>query len=793
MLKKWASRALVAILSMTLVGMILGMISLLAFTGWALTLPRDVENQIILNVKSDRTTRLYYTDQGGNELEWVDNRISGYENALYCPISEIPAHLQNAFIAIEDKRFYDHGGVDWYRTLAAVKGYFAGDSSFGGSTITQQLVKNLTGDSEKSARRKMGELMRAARLERRMSKEEILEAYLNVVNLSENCYGVKTAANAYFSKEPSELTLCEAACIAAITNNPARYDPILHPEENRKRRDLILTEMHEQGMIEKRSFEEAIKSDTKLRINRESMSGRINSWYADMVTSDVIESLITEKGMTRAEASRLVYCGGLKIYTMVAPSLQEIVEEYYADITHFPKTSDGKQVESAMMLVDPHSGAILAVAGAVGPKSSNRVQSFATDTKRPSGSVIKPLSVYAPALQKNLITYATVFDDVPLQYRKNGAPWPRNAPNLYRGLVNVNEALTHSVNTVSVSVLKRLGHRASFDFLSKELGFRTLDAEMDIGAAALALGQQSTGVSLRELLGGYTVLAGNGTYRGLRSFYRVEDSFGSVLLARDGEERLVLDGATTSIMTMMLRHVMREGTAKESVLKKIVDVAGKTGTSSNNCDKWFVGYTPELLAGVWCGMDYPESLSSIKGNPSLSVFDAVMEKVVLERGITRTSFENNGDVVAVRYCKDSGKLISEACRYDPRGDRTEIGYFKRGTEPSGFCDCHVLIDYCDHGGIATENCPNATRTKVALLRVKRSFPCQIRVLDAPYTFDGFYEAGGRIATEYEPYYAVRYAPNTHFGIELDLLPYNRICQAHGNPDEFWRRRAFLGA
>lgn len=788
MLKKRGNRVLTVLLSVTLTGLALAAAGLFGFTAWALTLSRKVDDSLLQNAKNDRTTRLYYTDAAGREVEWVGNRISGYENALYCPISEIPTHLQNAFIAIEDKRFYEHGGVDWYRTMAAVKGYLGGDASFGGSTITQQLVKNLTGDSEKSARRKMGELMRAAWLERRMSKKEILEAYLNVVNLAENCYGVRTAANAYFSKNPAELTLSEAACIAAITNNPSRYDPIRHPEENRKRRDLILFEMYGQGMIDREAYETAVATDTALHVDWESMTGRINSWYADLVASDVIEALMREKNMSRAQASSLVYCGGLKIYTAVDPALQEIVEAYYADEALFP-TVDGKRVESGMMILNPHSGAILAVAGAVGEKRSNRPQSFATDTKRPSGSVIKPLSVYAPALQRGVITTATVFDDVPLQYRKNGAPWPRNAPNVYRGLTNVSEALTQSVNTVSVSVLKRLGHRASFGFLTDQLGFSTLDAEADTGAASLALGQQSVGVSLRELLGGYTALAGGGTYRAPRSFYRVEDSHGEILLSEQGTERRVLDGATAAITTMMLRRVMREGTGKDCSLKTVVDVAGKTGTSSNNCDKWFVGYTPELLAGVWCGMEYPTPLTGIKGNPSLSVFDEVMQRVIAARGVTQRSFSGVEDMVAVRYCKDSGKLVGEACRYDPRGDRTEIGYFKKGTQPTDVCDCHVLVEYCSHGGVATEHCPEECRSKVALLRVRRAFPCQIRVLDAPYTFDGAYEPGGRTVAEDEPYYAAGYEPGVHFGIGLGVLPYNRACPAHGNADEFWRRRA----
>ena len=499
---------------------------------WAGTsLDTALDEDLFFASATDRTTRLFYRDEDGETRELAGDRISGYENALYCPLGEMSPHLKNAFIAIEDKRFYDHGGIDWGRSCMAVKDLVTGGAGhFGGSTITQQLVKNLTGENERSVRRKVSEMIRAAALERKMSKDEILEQYLNVVNLSENCYGVRTAANAYFSKEPADLALDEAATVAAITNNPSRYNPIRHPEANRRRRDVILGEMLAQGMIDEVAYREAVQAQTVLNVNEKALSGRVNSWFADLVVNDVIRALVRERGMSEAAASRLVYCGGLKIYTTVDPRLQACVEEYYADPARFPTHTDGKRAQSAMMILDPASGGVLAVAGAVGRKESNRVQSYATDTHRPSGSVIKPLSVYAPALERGLISYATVFDDVPLQFRDNGAPWPRTSPDVDRGLVNVNAALTHSLNTVSVSVLQRLGNAASYRFLTEKLGFTSLDRSKDCGAASLALGQQHGGVTLSELLGGYTALANGGVYHGVHSYERVLDSTDRELL-----------------------------------------------------------------------------------------------------------------------------------------------------------------------------------------------------------------------------------------------------------------------
>lgn len=790
MLKQIARGFFLIFLSFTLSALIFATGAVIAGGIWAGTaLDTSLDEELFFCAGRDRTTRLYYYDETGMASELTEDRISGYENSLYCPLGDMSPALKNAFIAIEDKRFYDHGGIDWGRSILAVKDMLTGGAGhFGGSTITQQLVKNLTGDSERSVRRKVSEMIRAAALERKMSKDEILEQYLNVVNLSESCYGVRTASNAYFSKEPKDLTAGEAATLAAITNNPSRYDPLRHPLANKGRRDLILSQMLAQGMLNSREYEDAVGVETTLHVNEKAFSGRVNSWFADLVVRDVIGDLVRQRGMSEAAASRLVYCGGLRIYSTVDPMLQRIVEAYYADETNFPVHTDGKRAQSAMMILDPESGAVLAVVGAVGKKESNRVQSYATDTRRPSGSVIKPLSVYAPALERGLITGATVFDDVPLQFRANGAPWPLNSPNIYRGLTNVSEALTQSVNTVSVSILEKMGKGASYRFLTEQLGFSSLDPRSDVGAAALALGQQHSGVTLSELLGGYTALAGGGIYQGVRSYYTVLDRDGRELLRTKGAERRVLDADNAAIMTMLLRQVTRIGTGKALRLTEKVDVAGKTGTSSKSCDKWFIGYTPELLAGVWYGHEYPEALTDVKGNPALNIFDCVMERIVEARPVRQRQFETAGELVAVRYCKDSGKLIGEACRYDPRGDRSEVGYFKRGTEPREYCGCHVCVDYCSCGGIACENCPAQQRSTVALLRIMRRFPRQIKVLDAPYTYGGPMDENRPDLLYNEPYYAISGGSKQNYGVGMDVVPFNRVCPVHGGADEFWRRR-----
>ena len=791
-IKKLGRVLLVAMLSVLLFSLIAASAAVVAFGAWAYQLPdRRLDTEIFESVNKDRTTRLYCRTLSGEVTELSEDRISGYENALFCPLEQMSPHLIDAFVAIEDKRFFQHGGIDWARTASAVLNYMRGsDKSFGGSTITQQLVKNITGDNERSVRRKVAELLRAVQVEKIYSKNEILEQYLNVVSLSQGCYGVRTAANVYFSKEPSELSLDEAATLAAITNNPSKYDPIKHPQQSRTRRDIILSEMLKQGKITQKEYEHAVSAETVLTVNDAARSVRINSWYADMVIEDVIAALVRERGMTEAAASRLVYCGGLKIYTPMVRELQEIVSDFYEDPNNFPTHECGKKAQSALMLLDPHTGEILAVSGAVGKKSSNRVQSYATKAKRPSGSIIKPLSVYAPALEGGLITYATVFDDVPLSFRENGAPWPRNSPNLYRGLTTVNTALMHSVNTVSVSVLKRVGNANSYRFLTEKLGFSSLDKEKDLGAAALALGQQHTGVMLREIVGGYTALAGEGVYHAPQSFLRVEGSDGKILLQEKEQGKRVLDESNAAILTMMLRGAVREGTGSAITADKQVEIAGKTGTTGKNCDKWFVGYTPELLCGVWYGYEYPAPLNDVKGNPALGIFDTVMQKILSVSPAKKRVFETPDDVIAVRFCRDSGQLLSDACHLDPRGDRSEIGYFKKGSEPREHCSCHVCISYCEGGGIAGIGCPHEGCRQVALLRILRHFPRQICVQDAPYTYAGVVPNIQPNFTSNEPYYALYYNSKQNFGIGMDVIPYNRLCPAH-HGDPFWRRRGPL--
>ena len=309
----------------------------------------DAELDLALLIdEQGRTTKLYCFNELGEAVELEDQRLHGAENRIWVGLDSIPQNVQNAFIAIEDHRFYEHHGVDIRRTAGAVLSFLSpGSGDYGGSTITQQLIKNLTGDNSVTVKRKVTEIMRALELEKKISKDKILEIYLNTVYLSEGCYGLETAAGKYFGKSAAELSLVEGAALAAIIQYPTRYDPIQNPEYNRERRDLILWRMYELGMIEEAEYKEAIETDTELHLNEAQKTEGKNSWFTETVIEDVIADLSEKYGLTRTAASRMIYNGGLSIYTTMDAKMQQAVEEFYADENNFPKNTSGMRATSA--------------------------------------------------------------------------------------------------------------------------------------------------------------------------------------------------------------------------------------------------------------------------------------------------------------------------------------------------------------------------------------------------------------------------------------------------------------
>ncbi len=791
---------------------ILVAVATLAGIAFAVYVDRYIEKTIDIElfeiVGSDSQTKLYYYEyddrenRRGEAVELTEEKLYGGYRCKYVEYDAVPKNLKNAFISIEDKRFERHNGVDWFRTLSAgINYYLKFSDSYGGSTITQQLIKNVTDKDDYTFQRKIQEIFWALDLESKMDKKEILGLYMNIINLSQGCYGVGAAAEYYFSKDISDLSLSECACIAAITNSPTYYDPLRNPDNNNRRRLLILEQMYELEYITEDEYISAIEQVPVLNVKESGESKKINSWYTDMVIEDIVRDLMSTYDYSRSMASLIVYTGGLQIYTVMDKDIQNKVEEYYSESKNFFRDDLEEAPQSSMIIIDSKTGDILAVAGAIGEKSGNRIQNLATDTVRPAGSVIKPLSTYAPALEEGIITWASVYDDVPVNFGNyNLDPnkgkivepiaWPKNSNGIYRGLTNINYAIEHSINTVTVKVLEELGLERSFDFLYNKLRMKSLilsetledgRAISDCDYASLALGQFNYGATVREVTAAYSIFANDGVYNDYRSYYEVTDSHGEAVLQNKYHGESVISEQNADIMTLMLKNVVKNGTASEITLKNKIECAGKTGTTQNKFDTWYVGYTDEYIAGVWFGYEYPKPLTAFSGNMCIGIWDSVMSDIYADTDKQVHGFDISSDIIECKYCADSGKLLTSACNLDPRGERGEVGYFVNGTQPSTPCDKHLTVNYDTvGGGIIIGDCPDIGKKTVGLINVKREFPIQIYVTDAQYTWR---DIGKDILPETSPtlpFYANLLPKDTYCGISKTDVQYNRACRNHFN-------------
>ncbi|MBQ8509062.1 MAG: transglycosylase domain-containing protein [Clostridia bacterium] len=721
----------------------------------------------LFKMNASQTTKIFYMDYSDREnrigemIEIEDQRLYGSQNSMWVSYTEIPEDLVNAFVAIEDHRFWNHSGVDWWRTCGAILNYFIPfDNKFGGSTITQQTIKNLTEDDDYTPQRKIQEILRALNLEKKLDKTQIMELYLNNIYLSQNCIGVQAAAWTYFGKEVKDLTLLECAAIAGITQAPTKYDPVQNPESQTTKRNTVLAKMLEYGYITQAEYDENYNKELDLNYQgrAQSVKASTNSWYTDQVIEEVVAALCAEKGYSEKAAYDMIYSGGLQIITLQDPDIQDILEEVYTNDANFPKTNNAIQPQSSFVVIDHATGDVVGLIGARGEKEGNLLLNYATQTTRSPGSSIKPLSIYAPALEKGIITYGSVYDDVPVWFnyadddeeKLNPSAWPKNLPEVYNGLTTVQDAVTRSVNTVAVRILQDLTLDASFDFVRNKLNmtsyieYATLSNGMGItdkDYSALALGGMNYGVTNLEITAAYQVFANGGVYNKPRTWLKVLDSEGNLLLENESESYVVISEQTASIMTKMLQNVVTRGTAKAVTLQKQINCAGKTGTASNDVDRWFIGYTPYYVGGIWFGYEMPQSLGTLSFNPVTTGWDIVMTKIheeILNSGKSLKTFETADGVIKATYCKDSGKLMTSACYLDPRGSRAEEGYFTAATVPTETCDRHVLVNIdTSTGAIANEYCPSESVVQKGLLKLEngeRVFPMNVKVTDAQYTY-----------------------------------------------------------
>ena len=699
----------------------------------------------------NQTSVIYYQDKSTGEYQALQN-LYGEENRIWASYKDIPTNLVYATVAIEDKRFFQHSGVDWLRSMKASANLFlGGNSTYGASTVTQQLVKNLTNDNEVTVRRKLVEIFRALEMEKQYSKEDIMEWYLNTIYLGEQAYGVRTAAYTYFGKDVSELDLAECASLIAITNNPSIYDPYISEKtkaKNKERQTDILYEMRQQGYITENEYQNAKNEELQFQYADSSSETGDNSdyysYFVDQVIRDVVNDLASATGYDTEVINRMILGGGYQIYSTIDVDVQNAAEEVYEDLDNIPKTdSTYQQLQSGIVIIDNETGDIAAIVGGVGQKEGSLTLSRATQSLLSPGSTIKPLAVYAPALEMGLITPATVYDDTPFTF--GSSPWPKNEDDTYHGLTNILTAMKRSTNTVAVKVLDDVGLDYAYHYAVNDMHLDTLVDQYELNGVnytdksywSLALGGMVRGVTIRDLTAAYASIENKGTYREARTYTQVLDSDGNVVLDNTQSSNENMSEKTAYYLPSMMEETVKDGTGQEAQVPGI-DTAGKTGTTSDDKDRWFAGYTSYYTGVVWCGYDQPQEVvledDSIE-NPASVLFNKVMTKV--HEGKQNKAFEKPTSVIDVEVCQDSGNLVNDWCTKDIRGDRTVTIQLDGSDVPTSYCSTHVETDICTAGDtlhVANDSCKSrGTVTQYGLLNLSRQFPIAgIVVADQQY-------------------------------------------------------------
>ena len=636
-----------------------------------------LDSEMFENARMDSSTTYYAVGGDGEAVEiWRDDR--GGIKTWYS-FDEISDNLKKGFISSEDRGFYEHSGVDLKRTVAAVfNTLFHIKPRFGASTITQQVIKNLSGDSEITLKRKLNEIIRAYNLENQYSKEEIFEVYLNIVPMANNLYGVGAASEAYFGKSPSDLSLSESALLVGIINSPARYDPVKHPDEALKKRNNILFAMLDNGAISKDEYDSAINEPIDVNL-KESVSHTPMPWYVEGAYNEILDDISREYSLPRSSASMLIK--GARIKLNLDPTVQDFVTSYFSNTENFsPETKNG--LKYSLVVIDNSSGKTVALAGGIGRKEGDRVLDFTKALITP-GSALKPLALYAPLVDSGEAGPASIFNDVPLYYKNNNgaiSAYPKNSPNVYDGEICLSDAIAYSKNTVAVEIYKTLGAESISESLIDSFGLSTID-ENDMYESPLALGQLTNGVNLRELTRAYTAFPREGVISSYRLYDAVYKKDGSVLLSATPREKRIMSVEGARMMNQLLMSPIERGTAKSIDLIYYIDTAGKTGTSGGSKDKVFIGYTPCYTIGIWCG--YADGKTPVAAlSPShLDIWDEIAEAIhsTIDLDESSLNFSTEG-LVKYKYSREDGTVYCDECAKG-RCDLF-IGYFLPSTVPN---------------------------------------------------------------------------------------------------------------
>ncbi len=650
----------------------------------------------LYDLKLNSTTTIYVEDKAtGEYVEY--QRLHGGENRIWVPFDKakaeakeegyegIPYNLAMAFVCIEDERFYTHGGVDWKRTIGAFANMFLHfwSSNQGGSTITQQLVKNLTQDKDQNAMRKVREIMRARNIESTVDKDTILECYLNTISFANGIGGVEVASNYYFGKSAHELSLAECAALASIVKEPERYRPDKYPEKNAERRKLVLKkmwEMRKSTNITKEEYEAALAEEVTIVASNESIKKiEINNYFVDALIDDVVHDMVEHYGLDEGYAEKNFYNGGYKIYCTMDPEIQAKIEAIYKDPANFTTSKTGQKGQSAITVMD-YTGHVVGIVGGAGEKTANRELNRATSSPRSPGSTMKPIASYSLALDNNLITYSSMFDDQPITLH-DGKKWPPNWYGYYGGKVCVAYALERSINTVPAQLVEKLGMENVFDHLVNDMGISTLtkNSNADLTYSALALGSCYHGITTTESCAAYATFGNKGKYYEPTFYTKVTDQKGNVILKGEKKAKIAMAEDTAVIMNHILRNVVDgsqgTGRAARSYMGNM-PVYAKTGTTNEDQNCWFAGGTPYYVASCWYGYDQPETVS--KSNSATMLWGKVMKEI--HKDLEYKEFEESAYVTKRYYCAETGLIATEKC------ENKGIGWYKKSKLQS--CTSH---------------------------------------------------------------------------------------------------------
>lgn len=677
--------------------------------------------------------------------------VSDVENRQVVPLAKIPKHLQNAFIAIEDERFKTHHGIDmkgifraiWYdiKTMSRAQG---------ASTITQQLIKNTVLTPQKKFTRKIQEMYLAIKLERMLSKDQILEYYLNTIFLGGNAYGVQSASHLYFGKDVWELNAAESAFIAGLTKYPARYYPYSkknkeNPETIIARQHTVLKKMLDVGKLSQQEYDEALKVSLEFK-SKESMGTAKYQWFIEAAVSQIAEDFSKKYNISESEARQKLRTSGYSIYLTIDTKIQEKAEEVVENPNYYPRIPENKkyysknekdekliQPQAAAVVVDSATGEVKAIVGGRGPHpllSYNR----ATDPEmaRQPGSSIKPLAVYAPAIENRIATPATVIEDSPMsiEFVNANKGWdPKNYDRKFRGYVTVRNAIKDSINLVAVKLEQKVGVKTGADFLINRFHMSTVDAKNDRNIPALALGGMTYGVTPLDMASAYSVFANNGIYSEPIMYTLVKDNKDRVLLEKESKQTRSMSPEGAYLMADMLQTVVKNGTGKKASLGRMPS-GGKTGTTDSNTNGWYVGFTPYYSGAVWIGHDDKNyQIKGLVGGTAAPMWREIMK--VAHKDLSVKSFTKPSNIVTAKVCLDSGNAPSELCANDPRGSRVYSEIFIEGTQPVNICDIHVKADIDKRNGkLANPETP--LEYIVPSIFIKRDIKSRAPLLDDAY-------------------------------------------------------------